>query len=128
MGVMPFEVPSSWQISFINHGHPGPRPLGETLLSSLTDPCGLPPLGGQLAGADVLIIVSDVTRYTGAERVLPIIQKEFLGRAARTRVLFALGNHRKQTESERRGLVSDGVYEAFPCIDHDCFDEKASLQ
>ena len=123
-GVMPFEVPSSWQISFIDHGHPGPRPFEETLLSSLTDPCGLPPLGGELAGADVLIIVSDVTRYTGAERVLPVIQREFLGCAARTRVLFALGNHRKQTESERRGLVSDGVYEAFPCIDHDCFDEK----
>src|SRR5208337_255577 len=101
-GVMAFEAPPSWEISFIDHGHPGLRPFEETLLASLAEPYGAPSLDRILAGKDALVIVSDVTRYTGAERLLPILRKEFLGRAARVRVLFALGNHRKQTEEERR--------------------------
>ena len=123
-GVMASEAPASWEISFIDHGRPAVRPFEETLLSSLAEPYGGPSLDTILPGKDVLVIVSDVTRYTGAERLVPILRKEFLGRAARVRVIFALGNHRKQSEGERRGLVSDGVYEAYPCIDHDCFDEK----
>ncbi len=124
-GVVPFTTPPSWEISLIEHERPGARPFEETLLASLADPYLSPPLDmDSIAGKDVLLIVSDVTRYTGAEQILPILRRRFLGHAARARVLFALGNHRKQTGSERRGLVSDGVFEAIQCIDHDCFDEK----
>ena len=76
-----------------------------------------------MAGRDLLIIVSDVTRYTGAEGLLPELMRTSLKKARRVRVLFALGNHRKQTEAEQRALVSDSVFDAIPCVDHDCFDE-----
>jgi nickel-dependent lactate racemase len=124
-GVVPFETPSSWTISHIDHGRPVARAFEETLLASLAEPYGSAPLDEWIDGKDVLIIVSDVTRYTGAELILPVLQKRFLRHAARARILFALGNHRKQTEDERRSLVSDEVYETISCTDHDCFDDKA---
>jgi nickel-dependent lactate racemase len=122
-GVVPFEAPGAWSVSLVDHGHPSPRPLEEALLASLAEPLALPPLEEWITGKEVLLIVSDVTRYTGAELVLPVLRDKFLHRARGVRVLFALGNHRRQTEAEQRALVSDGVYETFPCLDHDCFDE-----
>lgn len=123
-GVVPFETPSPWTISHIDHKKPPLRDFEETLLASLASPYGSVPFEEFVGGKDLLIIVSDVTRYTGAELILPVLQRRFFGKAARTRILFALGNHRKQTEAERRGLVSDGIYETIPCGDHDCFDES----
>ncbi len=123
-GVVPFETPPSWTVSPIDHGRPPSCAFGETLLSSLAEPYGSLPLDGLIEGKKVLVIVSDVTRYTGAELILPILREKFLNRAGRTRILFALGNHRKQTEEERRSLVSDEIFEAIPCADHDCFDDK----
>ncbi len=120
---MPFETPPSWTISHIDHGRPPARDFEKTLLSSLAGPYGSAPLNEIIDGKDVLVIVSDVTRYTGAELILPVLQKRFFGHAARTRILFALGNHRKQSEAEKRSLVSDEIFETIPCTDHDCFDD-----
>ncbi|OPY65789.1 MAG: hypothetical protein A4E57_03039 [Syntrophorhabdaceae bacterium PtaU1.Bin034] len=124
--VICFEAPPAWDVSVVEPAHPDTRPFEETLLASLAKPYGSMPFDEWVAGKNLLIIVSDVTRYTGAERILPVLQDGFLPRAASARVLFALGNHRKQTEDERRSLVSAAVYDALPCIDHDCFD-KSSL-
>ena len=87
------------------------------------EPYGSTPLEDLVVGKDVLVIVSDVTRYTGADLLLPELQRKFLHKARRVRILFALGNHRKHTEAEQRALVSDAVYETIPCVDHDCFNE-----
>lgn len=123
-GAVAFEAPSSWATTILEPRHPSPLPFEETLLSSLDRPNGSLPLDQWLQGKrNVLVIVSDVTRYTGAERILPLLRARFLDRSDGVRVLFALGNHRKHTEAERRALVSDSVYEAWPCQDHDCFDE-----
>ncbi len=121
--VVSFEPPKAWTISLVDHGHPLPRPFEETLVASAAAPYGSPPLEDWVAGKDVLIIVSDVTRYTGADLLLPQLRRRFLPGARRVRILFALGNHRKHTEAEQRALVSDAVYETIPCIDHDCFNE-----
>jgi nickel-dependent lactate racemase len=123
-GVVTFEAPSSWNISHIDYRKPPVCELEETLLASLANPYGSVSLEEFVNGKDLLIIVSDVTRYTGAELVLPVLQERFFRKATRTRILFALGNHRKQTEAERRSLVSDEVFETIPCKDHDCFDES----
>ena len=76
-----------------------------------------------MAFADkILIIVSDVTRYTGAELILPLLQERFIeGRKAE--ILFALGNHRKHTRAEKRRILSDRIYETVPSLDHDCYDD-----
>lgn len=122
-GVAAFEPPPSWTVNVAGHGRPPFLPLEETLAASLDAPAGAPPFREFAAGKDLIVIVSDVTRYTGAEKVLPLLLDRFLGKARRVRILFALGNHRKQTEAERRALVSDAVFDAVECIDHDCFDD-----
>jgi lactate racemase len=124
-GAVPFEAPPAWITTLVEPKHPSPRPFEETLLASLSEPYGSRSFDRWLDGKkNVLIIVSDVTRYTGAERILPLLREKFLKGTAGVRVLFALGNHRKQTEAERRAIVSDAIYDAWPCVDHDCFDEK----
>ena len=81
--VISFEPPKAWKVSLVDHGHPLPRPFEETLVASCAEPYGSPPLEDWVAGKDVLIIVSDVTRYTGADLLLPQLQRKFLlGRAA----------------------------------------------
>ena len=122
--VVSFEPPRAWTVSLIDHKRPFVRPFEETLVASTAAPYGSPPLEDWVVGKDVLVIVSDVTRYTGADLLLPLLQRKFLHRARRARILFALGNHRKHTEAEQRALVSDAVYETIPCIDHDCFNER----
>ena len=124
--VVSFEPPRAWTVSLIDHKRPFVRPFEETLVASTVAPYGSPPLEDWVVGKDVLVIVSDVTRYTGADLLLPLLQRRFLHRARRARILFALGNHRKHTEAEQRALVSDAVYETIPCIDHDCFNERVS--
>lgn len=122
-GVVSFEVPPSWTVELIDHKQPPVREFETTLLESLAKPYAAVPFHRWVEGKDLLIIVSDVTRYTGADKMLPILQRMFLEKAKRVRILFALGNHRKQTDEERRMLVSEAVYDRIPCKDHDCFDD-----
>jgi lactate racemase len=118
------EAPSSWTTHIVEARHPDTRILEDELLSSLDNPYGSKPFLQWIKDKKrILLIVSDITRYTGAERVLPILKEKFLAQKDVT-VLFALGNHRKQTGEEQRSLVSDGIFESWPCIDHDCFDDE----
>ncbi|MGA3174608.1 MAG: nickel-dependent lactate racemase [Syntrophorhabdales bacterium] len=121
-GSVAIDTPPSWTVNVVDHGRPPFQPLEETLSASLDAPLGAPPFRDWAAGKDLLVIVSDVTRYTGAERILPFLLERFLD-SGRARILFALGNHRKQTETEQRAIVSDPVFDAVACVDHDCFDD-----
>lgn len=76
----------------------------------------------RIVGKDdtVAIVTSDVTRPMPSARVLPSV----LDRVARAGVppanvtiVFALGNHRRQTEAEMRKLVGDAVFESYRCVD-----------
>jgi nickel-dependent lactate racemase len=120
-GTVSFDLPRRWIATTLEPKHPPPLPLEETLLTCLSRPVGEKPLKEWLQGKEVLVIVPDVTRYMGAESLLPVLCEQFL-KECDANIIFALGNHRKQTDAERRGIVSDVVYERFPCMDHDCFD------
>ena len=125
-GTVQFAPPSSWAVAVIEPRHPSPCPFEDALLASLSEPYGSLPFAEWLEDKEsLLIIVSDVTRYTGAERILPVLRDGFLREKKNVRVLFALGNHRKQSDEERRSLVSEAIYRAWPCEDHDCFDDNA---
>lgn len=115
------EVPKKWETSVLDHQHPEIRPLDETVLAALNRPQGLESFGEWVRGKRILVIVCDVTRYTGSDRLMPVLYKNFL-KDNEVEVLFALGNHRKQTEQEQRQLVSDAVFGSVRSIDHDCFD------
>jgi nickel-dependent lactate racemase len=118
-----FELPANWRASVLKHNEPPPRPLEEALISSLEKPIGEKPFGDWIRQfKNVLMIVPDVTRYAGMERILPILHEKYL-RNVDLRIIFALGNHRKQTEEEQKNIVSESIFKQVTCIDHDCFDK-----
>jgi nickel-dependent lactate racemase len=117
-----FEVPEKWRTVVLKHDEPEPVPLEEGLIRSLESPVAEKPFDEWLKPfRKILVIVPDVTRYAGMERVLPLIYERYL-KERQVTVMFALGNHRKQTEEERKGIVSESIYDTVPCVDHDCFD------
>jgi len=119
-----FGLPEKWRVDVLKHSEPQSVPLEETLVNVLENPINHKPLAEWIKPfKEILIIVPDVTRYAGMERVLPILYNRFLKETS-IRILFALGNHRKQTEDEKKNIVSDYIYGKGDCIDHDCFDNK----
>jgi lactate racemase len=120
-GAIPLDLPKNWQTRVLEPLHPPYRPLEEALTAALSFPVGEKPFQEWLPGQDILLIVPDTTRYMGAESLLPLLCEKYL-KGCNVEILFALGNHRKQTEPEQRSIVSDNVYEHVPCLDHDCFD------
>ena len=61
----------------------------------------------------VAIIVSDVTRPTPTEKILPpLLEELYLGGAKdeNITIIFALGLHRNQTEEESRRLVGEEIH------------------
>lgn len=76
-------------------------------------------------GEKIAIITSDVTRPMPSYAVLPHVLDELFAAGVKAddlTVVFGLGNHRKQTEAERRKLVGDRVFDTVTCIDGDVSD------
>lgn len=75
-------------------------------------------------GERVVIVTSDITRYTGSELYLPLLVAELNRRGIPDRditILIALGIHRRQTETEHRKIVGP-LYGRITVVDHDCDD------
>ena len=80
------------------------------------------------AGEKVVIVTSDVTRYTGSEIYLPLLVERLNRQGILDRdieILIALGIHRKQTEHEHQKILGS-LYKRVRVIDHDC-DNPAEL-
>jgi nickel-dependent lactate racemase len=97
--------------------------------AALAAPLGTPPLAEIVrAGERVVIVTSDITRYTGSERYLPILVEE-LNRCgiadADISVVIALGIHRRQTAAEHRTILGP-LSGRIAVYDHDC-DDPAEL-
>ncbi|OPY72789.1 MAG: hypothetical protein A4E64_02777 [Syntrophorhabdus sp. PtaU1.Bin058] len=123
-GTVSFQPPANWETKVIHHREPQPVPLEDALQDSLESPIGERPFADWINRfKNILIIVPDVTRYAGMERVLPILFERF-PEGISAQIIFALGNHRKQTEDEKKGLLSRAIYEKVPSFDHDCYDNN----
>jgi lactate racemase len=75
-------------------------------------------------GERVVIVTSDITRYTGSELYLPLLVDELNRRGIPDRditILIALGIHRGQTEAEHRKIIGP-LHGRIIVIDHDCDD------
>jgi nickel-dependent lactate racemase len=89
---------------------PPPPAAPETLVrAALAAPLGTPPLADLVRpGERVVIVTSDITRYTGSEHYLPVLVDE-LNRVgipdSAIEVVIALGIHRPQTEAEHRKIL-----------------------
>ncbi len=104
--------------------------LPEALVAACAKPVGGPPLD-EVAGsaANVVILVSDLTRSRGAEVVLPlcIAHLERLGfEPPSIKILVARGTHRKLTKAEK-AFFRKGPLAGIVLGEHDCDDpEKLS--
>ena len=91
------------------------------LIASALAQCA-PLLDSFRAGERVVIVTSDITRYTGSEQYLPLLVDEVNRRGIPDRditLLIALGIHRKQTEAEHRKIVGP-LHDRITVVDHDC--------
>ena len=79
-------------------------------------------------GESVVIVTSDITRYTASELYLPLLI-ERLNRAGipdnAIEIIIALGIHRKQTEAEHQKILGP-LFGRIRVSDHEC-DNPASL-
>lgn len=75
-------------------------------------------------GERIVIVTSDITRYTGSEIYLPLLVDRLTEQGIHDRdmtIVIALGIHRKQTEAEHRKIVGP-LFGRIRIIDHDCDD------
>ncbi len=107
----------------------GPPPeASETLIDRALDaPLGTPALEQIVRpGEKVLIVTSDITRYTASELYLPRIVQRLSRAGIRDEdmeILIALGIHRKQSDQEHQRILGP-LYGRIRVTDHDCDDPK----
>lgn len=84
-------------------------------------------LSSYKSGEEVVIVTSDITRYTGSEIYLP----QLVDRLNRQGILdedieiiIALGIHRKQTEQEHQKILGQ-LYGRIRVSDHECDDPES---
>jgi lactate racemase len=111
-----------------HRGAPQIEDESAAVLDALEHPTGTPPLYRIVKpGERVAVIVNDITRLTRTGLLLPPII-ETLNRAgipdSDIFIVFALGIHREQTESERRSIIGDELFGRIRNFDHICTDEN----
>jgi len=98
---------------------------------ALAAPFGTPPLQEIFGSQDrVVIVTSDITRYTGSEVYLPLLVAHLnsCGIAdSRISILIALGIHRRQTEAEHRKILGV-LYGRIAVFDHECDDRDQLVE
>ena len=93
------------------------------IVSTALDACG-PFLAPFKAGEKVVIITSDITRYTASEIYLPLLVARLNAAGIPDNdieVIVALGIHRRQTEQEHRKIMG-ALHGRIRVSDHDCDD------
>ncbi len=106
-----------------------PADVRAAIEAALESPLGALPLEDVVSpGERVVIVTSDITRYTGSEHYLPALVAR-LNRAGvaddEISVVIALGIHRKQTADEHRKILG-ALYGRIAVYDHEC-DDPAEL-
>lgn len=93
---------------------------------ALEAPIGSPGLSRVVkSGEKAVIITSDVTRPMPSRIVLPPVLEELLAAGLKCEditIVFALGNHRKQTPEEMKYLVGEEIFAKVRCVDSDPAD------
>lgn len=106
-----------------------PRPAAQLVKAALNNPIGTPPLKDIVkAGEEVVIVTSDITRYSASEVYLPLLVAELHGcgiAIEQISIVIALGIHRRQTAEEHRKILGS-LYGRVAVYDHDC-DDPAEL-
>jgi lactate racemase len=99
----------------------------EEIITTALDTCQ-PAISSIRTGEKVVIISSDITRYTGSEVYLPLLVERLNRQGVLDRdmeILIALGIHRDQTPREHEKILGT-LYGRIRVRDHDC-DNPAQL-
>ena len=100
---------------------------GDLVRRALDAPLGSLPLAEIVRpGENVVIVTSDITRYTGSEIYLPLLVDELNRCGIRDdaiTIVIGLGIHRKQTADEHREILGP-VYGRIEVVDHECDDPQ----
>jgi len=100
-----------------------PQDRAEEIISRALERCA-PIISEFRRGERVVIVTSDITRYTGSEVYLPLLVERLVAAGVREEeidIVIALGIHRRQTEQEHRKIVGT-LYGRIRVVDHDCDD------
>ncbi len=104
-----------------------PDPLA-AVGAALRHPVGAPPLAEIVRpGERVVIVTSDITRYTASELYLPILVDALNDAGIADgdiEIVIALGIHRKQSAAEHRSILGP-LYGRIRVSDHECDDPDA---
>ena len=110
---------------------PANRDPAGAISRAMQEPIGAPPLREIVKRGDrVVILVSDLTRPTGADLFMPVLRRLLNSAGVRDQdivVLFTLGMHRPNTPEEKRRIVGAEVASRIRMLDNDARDEKAHV-
>ncbi len=123
----PLEFPPERLAGVIEPAIDLPAESSEEIIGLALDGCE-PILSGFAPEDRVVIVTSDITRYTGSELYLPLMVERLNRRGIPDRnieILIALGIHRKQTTHEHEKILGP-LYGRIKVTDHDC-DGPAGL-
>lgn len=101
--------------------------LPQAIKNALDQPEGFPPLDSFFQKGDkVVIIVSDITRYTGANLFLPSLINRINRHGIPDKdiaIVFSLGIHRPMTREEQKKIVGEEVAQRIHKENHDPKEE-----
>jgi nickel-dependent lactate racemase len=127
---LPVDFPDDWDVTLIEPRYvPALPDQADVLKQALQTPIGSLPLS-QVARSDqkIGIIFSDITRLTPHQLILPAVLSE-LAHVPRSNItLFdALGTHRRNTDSELRGMLGDALVDGYRIVQNDAFDPATQV-
>lgn len=120
-------LPPERQAGVISPSLSIPEKSPEDIINAALDGC-MSIISGFKPGEKVVIVVSDITRYTGSELYLPLLVDRLERQGIEDRdmeILVALGIHRKQTDHEHRKILG-ALHGRLRVTDHEC-DDAAHL-
>ncbi len=100
------------------------------VIRSLREPIGAASLRSQVrAGDRVAIVISDITRPTPNERLVPWILEEIAHVPARQIVILnGTGSHRANTGAELTRMLGPDVVARYRVVNHDAFDSSTLVR
>lgn len=119
------ELPEGGEVAVIRPALPAPELAPEAIIAAALDSCAAY-LARIKPGEQVVIITSDITRYTGSEIYLPMLVERLcrLGVAdSDITIIIALGIHRRQSEAEHQKILGR-LYGKVKVADHDGDDPE----
>jgi len=121
------DLPPQRLAGIIQPSVPEPAASPVELITAALDACHTV-ISSFKPGEKVVIVTSDITRYTGSEIYLPLLVERLNRQGipdADMEILIALGIHRPQTTHEHEKTVGT-LFGRIPVRDHDC-DNQAEL-